>query len=209
MAIQKVVESLHDKVTQTELDFQHIFTGLLLVPVLYVLINEFVRSGARIANLKGPRGLPLIGNLHQIRVNAAEQYRRWAKKYGGVYQIQLGNIPIVVVNTAESAKVIFGNNALSSRPEFYTFHKVCIFGSHSTSKTNMNNQRYFQTRLAPQLVLLLIAIRSKGAERAPHLPSTDLPYRPIFRIWILRPKTLSRSYSSMAIPGQRELIQCQ
>ena len=40
------------------------------------------------------------------------------KKYGSVYQIQLGNIPIVVVNSAASAKAIFGQNpqALSSRP---------------------------------------------------------------------------------------------
>lgn len=38
----------------------------------------------------------------------------------------LGNVPVVVVNSAASAKVLFGQNAqaLSSRPEFYTFHKV-------------------------------------------------------------------------------------
>ena len=68
----------------------------------------------------------MIGNLWEIRANAAEKYREWARKYGGVYQIQLGNIPVVVVNTAASAKVLFGQNAqaLSSRPEFYTFHKV-------------------------------------------------------------------------------------
>lgn len=124
MAIQKLVESLQDKLI-LQADIQPILTGLLLIPVVYVVINEFIRSAARISHLKGPRGLPLIGNLHQIRVNAAEQYRQWSNTYGGVYQIQLGNIPVVVVNTAEAAKAIFGNNALSSRPEFYTFHKVC------------------------------------------------------------------------------------
>jgi len=100
--------------------------GFVLIPILYIIYNEFLRRNARIPTLKGPSGLPLIGNLHQIRTNAAEQYRKWAKSYGGVYQIQLGNIPIVVVNTAAAAKVIFGQNAqaLSSRPEFYTFHKV-------------------------------------------------------------------------------------
>lgn len=38
----------------------------------------------------------------------------------------LGNVPVVVVNSAKEAKVLFGQNAqaLSSRPEFYTFHKV-------------------------------------------------------------------------------------
>jgi 3-hydroxyphenylacetate 6-hydroxylase len=105
---------------------QFLSVAAFLVPVLYVIINEFVRSSARVAGIKGPRGLPLIGNLVQIRVNAAEQYRQWSKTYGPVYQIQLGNITVLVVNSAASAKVLFGQNpqALSSRPEFYTFHKV-------------------------------------------------------------------------------------
>ncbi|KAK3900706.1 3-hydroxyphenylacetate 6-hydroxylase [Staphylotrichum tortipilum] len=92
----------------------------------YILTNEVVRAKARVAGLHGPRGLPLIGNLWDIRVNAAEQYRQWVSKFGAVYQIQLGNIPIVVINSSAAAKAIFGQNAqaLSSRPEFYTFHKV-------------------------------------------------------------------------------------
>jgi 3-hydroxyphenylacetate 6-hydroxylase len=58
----------------------------------------------------------------------SSRYRHWAKTHGAVYQIQLGNIPVVVVNSAEAAKVLFGQNAqaLSSRPEFYTFHKVYL-----------------------------------------------------------------------------------
>lgn len=100
--------------------------SILVLPLLYVIINEFIRASARVKGMKGPRGLPLIGNLAQIRVNAAEQYRIWSRQFGAVYQIQLGNIPVVVVNSAASAKVLFGQNAqaLSSRPEFYTFHKV-------------------------------------------------------------------------------------
>jgi 3-hydroxyphenylacetate 6-hydroxylase len=125
MAIQELFDTLQERVMQQSACHQ-LITGVLLLPVLYVIVNEIVRSNARIGRLNGPKGLPLIGNLHQIRVNAAEQYRQWSKKYGAVYQVQLGNVPVVVVNTAEAAKVIFGNNsqALASRPEFYTFHKV-------------------------------------------------------------------------------------
>lgn len=99
---------------------------VFVVPILYILINESIRRNARIQGLDGPAGLPLIGNIWQIRKNAAEKYRQWAKKYGSVYQVQLGNVPIVVVNSARAAKILFGQNAqaLSSRPEFYTFHKV-------------------------------------------------------------------------------------
>ena len=65
-------------------------------------------------------------NIAAIRTNAAEKYRNWSSQYGDVYQIQLGNVPILVVNSAAAAKALFGQNsqALSSRPVFYTFHKV-------------------------------------------------------------------------------------
>ena len=94
--------------------------------VLYFFFSEISRANSRIIGFGGPIGLPVIGNIWQIRSNAAEQYRLWAKKFGDVYQVMLGNVPVIVVNSAASARVIFGQNsqALSSRPEFYTFHKV-------------------------------------------------------------------------------------
>ncbi|KAK1658939.1 cytochrome P450 [Colletotrichum godetiae] len=54
----------------------------------------------------------------------AETYRVWAKKYGPVFQIQLGNTTAVVVNTAEAAKQLFlgQRHAMNSRPTFYVFH---------------------------------------------------------------------------------------
>jgi 3-hydroxyphenylacetate 6-hydroxylase len=61
-------------------------------------------------------------------VNAPETYRKWAQKYGPVFQIMLGNEPVVVINSAKAAYETFlsQGNAMSSRPMFYTFHKVCI-----------------------------------------------------------------------------------
>ncbi|KAH8807372.1 cytochrome P450 [Xylogone sp. PMI_703] len=105
---------------------QSVLTVSVLIPIAYLVINEYVRYAARIPGIKGPRGLPLIGNLWSIRKNAAEQYRLWSKTYGGIYQVSLGNVPIIVINSAEAAKGLFGqhSSALSSRPEFYTFHKV-------------------------------------------------------------------------------------
>lgn len=105
---------------------QFLLFSAVVLPVAYLIGNEFVRHQARVSGLGGPKGFPVIGNLWEIRVNAAEKYRQWAQRYGAVYQIQLGNIPVVMVNSAASAKVLFGQNAqaLSSRPEFYTFHKA-------------------------------------------------------------------------------------
>ena len=96
--------------------------------VLSLLAYEIARWVVRVPNFSGPRGSPVVGNLWQIYgKDAPLQYRDWSRKYGPVYQVQLGSIPILVVNTAAAAKAIFTQNshATASRPEFYTFHKVC------------------------------------------------------------------------------------
>ncbi|KXJ86874.1 cytochrome P450 [Microdochium bolleyi] len=109
--------------------------------------------------MKGPGGLPLVGNIWDIRVNAADKYRQWAKKHGDVYQIMLGNIPVVVINSAAAARTIFGANAqiLSSRPELYTFHKVLS----DTAGTTIGTSPYSES----------LKRRRKGAASALNRPS--------------------------------------
>jgi 3-hydroxyphenylacetate 6-hydroxylase len=104
-----------------------ILTIVIGIPITYIVINEFVRRSLRLKDFDGPTNWPLVGNIPDIKYNAAEKYREWSKIFGDVYQIQLGNVPVIVVNSAESARKIFGQNsqALSSRPVFWTFHKVC------------------------------------------------------------------------------------
>ncbi|OAP62709.1 hypothetical protein AYL99_01936 [Fonsecaea erecta] len=134
--------------------------------LLYLLITEIQRHQARIPGFDGPSGLPMIGNIHQIRVNAAEQYRLWSQKYGSVYQIMLGNIPVIVVNGSKAAREIFGANsqALASRPEFYTFHKVVS----STSGTTIGTSPFSES----------LKRRRKGAASALNKPSvaTYIPH---------------------------------
>lgn len=92
-----------------------------------VLGYEVARWSARIPGFRGPYGPPIVGNMWQIYgKDAPLQYRHWSQKYGAVYQVQLGHIPILVINTAAAAKTILTHNssATASRPEFYTFHKV-------------------------------------------------------------------------------------
>jgi 3-hydroxyphenylacetate 6-hydroxylase len=103
-----------------------LFILILSIPISYIISNEFTRYSRRIKGFSGPTNWPLVGNIPDIKYNAAEKYREWSKTYGAVYQIQLGNEPVIVVNSAEAARKIFGGNsqALSSRPVFWTFHKV-------------------------------------------------------------------------------------
>lgn len=134
--IGSIVEALTEQIFSHALRTASLL--LIIAPLLYLVLNEVQRKTTRLAGFAGPPGLPIIGNIYDIRYNAAEQYRKWSEKYGAVYQIQLGNIPVLVVNSAASAKEIFGNHsqALSSRPVFYTFHKVCLLWRPGKLRSN-------------------------------------------------------------------------
>lgn len=107
----------------------HPILTLLALPtslLSYLIINEIIRYRIRNHDFNGPPNRLLVGNLPDITNNASERLRTWAETYGDVYEMQLGNIPILVVNSATATKELFGSkgHALNSRPVFYTFHKV-------------------------------------------------------------------------------------
>ena len=117
---------LHDVPPLTALRGLVIF--FIGVTILYFLVNEVVRARARVSGISGPMGLPVVGNLHQLKLawDPAERLREWGKEYGSVYQIMIGNEPVVVFNSIDAAKDVFigQGGALVDRPQFYTFHKV-------------------------------------------------------------------------------------
>ncbi|KAM0084069.1 hypothetical protein ACKRZS_003711 [Fusarium odoratissimum] len=124
MTIAKLFKALSNEAVTRP--YQTAVTSVLVSFLAYIVVNEYVARSARLAAFDGPKRLPIVGNLHQLRSNAAEKYREWAKTYGPVYQIQLDNIPILLVNSAAATRTVFGTNssATASRPEFYTFHKA-------------------------------------------------------------------------------------
>ncbi|PLB49817.1 cytochrome P450 [Aspergillus steynii IBT 23096] len=125
--------------------------GSVILLIGYLLVNEFIRWNRRIKGLPGPQGLPVIGNLRQVTQSfSAEQYRQWSEKYGPVYQVQLGNIPVVIVNTADSAKSLFLNqsSALISRPLFHVLHKTVSKSVASIGTSPWDESCKFRRKLA-------------------------------------------------------------
>lgn len=122
--LTEILPALRERLAAQPL--QTVLAAALLTLVSYVVVNEVVRYQARVPGMPGPPGLPLIGNLWSIRTNAAAQYREWSRRYGDVYQVQMGNVPVVVVNSAKATRNLWvgQSQALSSRPVTYTFHKV-------------------------------------------------------------------------------------
>jgi len=66
-----------------------------------------------ISDLPGPRGLPLVGNAHQIRpTNLHLKAEEWCEQYGPVYRFDLGPRRVVVLGDAGPI-----NEVLRDRPD--------------------------------------------------------------------------------------------
>jgi len=73
----------------------------------------------RIADLPGPRGWPIVGNLLQIRpAQVHRDVERWARQYGPLFRITLGPQPIIVVTDHEHIAAV-----LRDRPDGYRRHE--------------------------------------------------------------------------------------
>ena len=67
------------------------------------------------ADLKGPKGLPIIGNLHKIEItNMHNQLEGWAKEFGSVYKLVLGPSKLAVITDVEIIQEI-----LKERPHLF------------------------------------------------------------------------------------------
>jgi len=56
------------------------------------------RPCRRLADLPGPRPLPLLGNLHQLhRARLHQDMEHWAREYGPLFRVALGRTPMLVV----------------------------------------------------------------------------------------------------------------
>ncbi|HQR22326.1 MAG TPA: cytochrome P450 [Burkholderiaceae bacterium] len=99
----------------------------------------------RLADLPGPRGLPLLGNLLQLDLKRAHTIlEQWADDYGGVYRLKLGRAEVVAISTPALIDEI-----LKDRPLRFTrisimrdaFLDTGINGVFSAEGTDWRRQR--------------------------------------------------------------------
>lgn len=98
-----------------------------LIAVIYTTIKLMDKTDVpKIKGLPEVPGWPIFGNLIQLGENHAKVAQEFAKKYGPVFQVRMGNRRIVFANTFDSVKNLWITNqsALISRPTLHTFHTV-------------------------------------------------------------------------------------
>jgi cytochrome P450/nitrite reductase/ring-hydroxylating ferredoxin subunit len=75
-----------------------------------------VSATRKLASLPGPRGLPFLGNAHQLDVPTLHlTLERWAATYGPAYFFRLGPKPVVVFSDPKWCEQV-----LRARPEIFT-----------------------------------------------------------------------------------------
>ncbi|HRI68053.1 MAG TPA: cytochrome P450 [Polyangium sp.] len=92
--------------------------GELWVDVSALTAKADSAATRTIADLPGPRPLPWIGNVHQLRGTPAHLVaEEWSRMYGSIYVLRFGKRPIVVVTDPRLTLPI-----LRDRPE--TFRRI-------------------------------------------------------------------------------------
>src|SRR4051812_16603509 len=75
-------------------------------------MHAIVARPTRIADLPGPRGLPLVGNAHQIRLPTFhQQLEGWREQHGDAYRMRIWGRRFVVLGDPQLAA-----EALRDRP---------------------------------------------------------------------------------------------
>ncbi|OKL59931.1 hypothetical protein UA08_04854 [Talaromyces atroroseus] len=98
--------------------------------IAYIILTV----GSRDACLPpGPPTLPIIGNAHQIpRRRAHLKYTEFAKIYGGLYTIKVGNSTLAVITDRRIARELFEEkgSVASNRPASYIVQEIVSQRDH-------------------------------------------------------------------------------
>ncbi|BAH92717.1 cytochrome P450 71A9 [Oryza sativa Japonica Group] len=110
---------------------------LLLATILFFkqLLAPSSKQRAASPSLPRPRGLPLIGNLHQVGALPHRSLAALAARHAApLMLLRLGSVPTLVVSTADAARALFRDNdrALSGRPALYAATRLS-YGQKSIS----------------------------------------------------------------------------
>jgi cytochrome P450/nitrite reductase/ring-hydroxylating ferredoxin subunit len=100
--------------------------------------------------LPGPRGLPILGNIHQIKVDKFHLIlEEWYRRYGDLYQFKLGPERAVVIAAPEMVQAI-----LQDRPDRFarlsdirkTIEEMGVVGLFSAEGEQWRRHRHIATR---------------------------------------------------------------
>ncbi|CAO2813502.1 unnamed protein product [Amaranthus hypochondriacus] len=104
---------------------------LFIILFILLLLLFKLKSNKQFKTPPGPKGLPIIGNLHQFDASKPHVYlAELAKTYGPIVRLRIGRVSIVVVQSSKLAKEVLHTQDLNfcSRPSMIVFQKLSYGG---------------------------------------------------------------------------------
>lgn len=101
--------------------------AMITLCLVYLIIKNLhteIPEGLR--QLPGPKPLPIIGNVLEVGSKPYLSLTAMSKRYGPVYQIQIGMRPVVVLSGSETMRqaLIKQGDDFAGRPDLYSFQFI-------------------------------------------------------------------------------------
>ncbi|KNG45822.1 cytochrome p450 [Stemphylium lycopersici] len=126
-----------------------------LLSLMAIIIVYFIAQKRRRARLPpGPRGLPLIGNLHQAPKEAVWlTFHKWVKEYGNLVSVNFGGTTVIIVGDYETAKDLLDKrgNIYTSRPRLVMAQELICNNNHIMFKPFAEDFLLHQWLQAPDM----------------------------------------------------------
>lgn len=140
--------------------------SLMTVCLVYLIIRFFrteIPKGLR--RPPGPKFLPIIGNVLEVGSNPHLSLSAMSKRYGDVFQIQLGMRPVIVLSGIETVRqaLIKHGDDFASRPDLYSF-KFINDGKSLTFSTDKVGVWRARRKLAYSALRSFSTLESKDPE---------------------------------------------
>ncbi|TMW91873.1 hypothetical protein EJD97_013799 [Solanum chilense] len=93
---------------------------IILTPIALIFLAHKLYHRLRFKLPPGPRPLPVVGNLYDIKPVRFRCFADWAQTYGPIFSVYFGSQLNVVVTTAELAKQVLKENDQNLADRFRT-----------------------------------------------------------------------------------------
>ncbi|EOA25069.1 hypothetical protein CARUB_v10018377mg [Capsella rubella] len=90
---------------------------IFFLPLFFIFFKRLLSSTEKLP--PGPKGFPIIGNLHQLGRFLHKSLHEISQKYGPVMYLRFGVVPVIIVSSKEGAEEVLKTHDLQtcSRPK--------------------------------------------------------------------------------------------
>lgn len=109
------------------LSVSHFLVAVTAACLSYLIIKHSQKKIPEgLCRLPGPTPLPIIGNLLELGKRPYLSLTAMSKRYGDVFQIQIGTRPVVVLSGNETVRqaLIKQGDVFAGRPDLYSFRFI-------------------------------------------------------------------------------------